>query len=104
MKLADVVMGFNLAGDLDKQLLLLSTAVLTISVTFLKDTGRAKWLLYFSWVALFLSIISGICLLGALTDQAVGIAQATLDVNVLKPVRGVAQAQEALFALGLLGS
>lgn len=65
-------MAFDLAGDLAKQLITLSTAVLTLSITFTKDIVKEPskgplHLLKLSWLVYLLSICCGIWTMMALT-------------------------------------
>ena len=64
--------GFKSAIDLSKQLITLSTGILAISITFIKDIVKdnkavAGWVLWISWGLYFLSIFLGIGSVMALT-------------------------------------
>jgi hypothetical protein len=65
---------FSSASDTSKQLITLSTAVLALQLTFVKDIAScsfkmAVWPLAASWVFLFISIIAGVVTLMALTGS-----------------------------------
>jgi hypothetical protein len=66
---------FDFANDTTKQLLTLSTAVLTLTITFLKDvlggsaTTVQKWLLAASWGLFLVSIAAGLVTMMALTGE-----------------------------------
>lgn len=65
---------FDFCADATKQLMTISTAVVTLTITFAKDfvinvRPSAKIWAYLAWVALFLSILSGIFVLLALTAE-----------------------------------
>ncbi|MBN2828564.1 MAG: hypothetical protein JXQ26_11265 [Tissierellales bacterium] len=65
---------FDFAADLTKQLITLSTAIVTLTVTFSKDIiggidDSIRYLLLLSWVAFIISIILGILTLMALTGN-----------------------------------
>ena len=97
---------FASAADCAKQLITLSTAILTLEVAFAKNIlpaigPVAKALIAASWVAPLLSVLAGIWTLLALTgtlgakkDPSQG---AINDANIARPAMG----QVALFALGL---
>lgn len=71
----NVAKAFDFANDLTKQLLTLATAVLTLSVGFIKDLVPATqrelsfWPLEVSWLLLFLSIFFGVLMMQALTGH-----------------------------------
>jgi hypothetical protein len=65
---------FDFAADLTKQLITLSTAIITLTVTFSKDIvgnapARDHWWLLISWVAFIISILFGILTLMGLTGN-----------------------------------
>ena len=65
---------FDFAADLTKQLITLSTAIITITVTFSKDIigvidDSNKYLLLFSWIVFIISILLGLMTLMALTGN-----------------------------------
>jgi len=64
--------GFTSTADLTKQLITLSTGILALSITFIKDILKSDkslvtWKLTTSWVVYLLSITSGIWTMMALT-------------------------------------
>lgn len=65
---------FDYAVDLTKQLITLSTAIITLTVTFSKDIigvidNSNKYLLLFSWIVFIISILLGVLTLMALTGN-----------------------------------
>lgn len=65
---------FSSASDTSKQLITLSTALLALQLTFVKDITPPPfkmpvWLLEASWVCLFISVIAGVVTLMALTGS-----------------------------------
>ena len=65
---------FDFAADLTKQLITLSTAIITLTVTFSKDIiGRIdssnRYLLLLSWIVFIISILLGLLTLMALTGN-----------------------------------
>lgn len=63
---------FASATETVKHTLTLASAILTVSVTFLKDVNKAPtsfqvWILEISWVSLLLAVLFGIATLAALT-------------------------------------
>lgn len=89
----DYQLAFEFASDLAKQLITLSTGVLAISITFLKDiVGPEKLttkpvlirILGLSWFLLFITIVAGIWALSALTGTLapVGNDVRTLEIGV----------------------
>lgn len=63
---------FASAADWSKQILTLSTAIVTLTVTFSKDvfSDVASWeklVLWLAWTAFLVAILAGILMLGALT-------------------------------------
>lgn len=80
---------FDFASDATKQLLTLSTAVITVTVTFSKDvfthvSGGAKGILFWAWGLYLLSIISGFLTLLALT----GTLEPKPGADVTPSIRG----------------
>jgi hypothetical protein len=70
--MADLPNSFEFAKEVTTQLLTLATAVVSISVTFVKDvspsvTRAARGTLYTSWILFLVSIIFGVWVLGAMT-------------------------------------
>ena len=64
---------FEFASDATKQLITLSTAIITITITFAKDifggSINNKALLMISWISFLLSIVFGVGTLLALTGE-----------------------------------
>jgi|SRR5215469_11935329 len=100
---------FDFAADLAKQLITLSTGIVTVTITFAKDflpkeaTLEAKRWAIFAWYAFFASIVCGVWTLMALTgtlDQKPGntIRISIRGGNVVVP----ASLQILLFLSGML--
>lgn len=66
---------FELYAEGSKQLITLSTAVVALTVTFMKDVysgtvpNSAKWFLFVAWIVYFLSMSCGVWTLQALTGS-----------------------------------
>lgn len=97
---------FTSATETVKNTLTLSSAVLTVSVAFVKDinkdpTNLQVWVLEASWVFLFLAIVAGMVALMAITGTLAKSHSLTGDslysVNIQRPMA----AALALFLLGL---
>ena len=78
---------FDYAADVTKQQLTLSTAVVTITVAFIKDIAKdapddARIALYVAWGLFALAIITGICTLLNLTGN-VGKADDTSSSGIM---------------------
>jgi len=76
---------FDFVKDWAIQLITLASAILVLSATFYKDIFSGapvhRWLLEWSWFLLFLSILAGISVLGALSYELNEALEAkTLDV------------------------
>jgi hypothetical protein len=76
---------FDFVKDWAIQLITLASAILVLSATFYKDISSGapvhRWLLEWSWFLLFLSILAGISVLGALSYELNEALEAkTLDV------------------------
>ncbi|HEY4779206.1 MAG TPA: hypothetical protein VIH47_06415 [Solirubrobacterales bacterium] len=84
---SDKTKAFDYAQEATKQVLTLATAVVTITVSFLKDIvsaapGDARTLLYIAWGLFTLSILGGIATLYNLTGH-VGEAETSSEgINV----------------------
>ncbi|MFL5788956.1 MAG: hypothetical protein ACJ748_12935 [Flavisolibacter sp.] len=81
---------FEFAADLTKQLITLATAILTLSVGFLKDITENiktfdRYLLIFIWILFLLSIIFGILTLMALTGNLDPLSKKNSGVAVQVP-------------------
>jgi hypothetical protein len=58
---------FDFAADLTKQLITLSTGIVTITLLFSKDLTGPRWLAVCAWVSYLLSTVFGLWALMALT-------------------------------------
>lgn len=64
---------FSSAADWSKQLVTLSTGIVTLTVTFSEKvfgnnvTHGERWLLWLAWVAFLVAILAGVIVLGSLT-------------------------------------
>lgn len=100
---------FDYAQDVTKQLLTLSTAVVTITVAFLKDIAKdapddARIALYIAWVLFALAIIAGVATLLNLTGH-VGTADADTSKGIdTKGIKIFAIAQVVLFVAAILAT
>lgn len=95
---------FDFAGDTTKQLITLSTGIITITITFTKDilgTGNAshKVLLMSSWVFFLMSIILGVWTLMALTGELEQIGKKPKDPSIRGKNVTVPSALQILFFL-----
>lgn len=97
---------FEVAIDIAKQLLTLSTAIITLTITFSKDflgaaTGFQKGLLSVAWLFFFLSVLGGVWLLyaanGSLAEADPNQRHSIYDSNTAIPM-GV---QQVCFVIGL---
>jgi len=100
---------FNLASDLDKQIITLSTGFLAISITFTKEVVKSvpkffiQVFLYCAWVCYLFAICAGLITMGKLTsaslirNQASGVVTQSID-----PVMPFALLEEGIFLLGVL--
>ncbi|QKJ32842.1 hypothetical protein HQ865_24825 [Mucilaginibacter mali] len=86
---------FDFASDLTKQLITLSTAIITLSVTFSKDIigGINQPLIYLliaTWALFIISILLGLSTLGALTGNLDPIQKQVTDAqgNIVKDANG----------------
>jgi hypothetical protein len=86
---------FASATEVVKNTLTLSTAVLTVSVTFAKDlnknpTNFQAWVLEASWAALLLAVVCGVMTLMALTGTLAQVDEplpsALYDKNIQRPM------------------
>lgn len=97
---------FNLASDLDKQILTLATGVLALSITFRKEFDNApgfgsKFFLFGSWIFLLLSVCAGLFTMGKLVSLSLR-ADSVEKTSVLNDAMPFASTQEILFFLGIL--
>jgi hypothetical protein len=102
----DATKSFDLAQDTTKQVLTLSTAVVTITVAVLKDLARdapadARTLLAISWGLFVLSIFGGVCTLLNLAGRVPG-GPAPRDAGINAPaIRCFSIMQMLTFALAM---
>lgn len=102
---------FDFAADLTKQLITIAAAILTFTVTFIKDgaevDGWQKAILILSWITLILSIGCGIMTLMALTGNldpkadTNGNKTPILEITS-KNVTGSSKQQILLFLAGII--
>ena len=100
---------FDLVSDLTKQVLILSTATIALSVTFLTDVasnaGRAaRVVLAASWIAFLIAVVLGLMTLMAATGvqrnaAAEGATSPTIDAGNLRILGG---GQLLTFGIGLV--
>jgi hypothetical protein len=104
---AELTKQFDTAADIAKALLTLSTAILTLTITFLKDitttaTAADKVFLGVGWAFFFISICGGIWLLyavlGSEKEIAAGTAHTVYDGNTAVPMA----VQQLCFLVGVL--
>ena len=67
-------MAFNFASDLAKQLIVLSTGILALTISFTKDLVKnipeqKLWTIKAAWITYFVSILCGVWTMSALTGQ-----------------------------------
>jgi len=98
---------FDLIGEITKQVLTLSTAIITISIAFAKDfallASDSKKLLGGAWILFLLAIISGLLTLMA----SAGVQQKAAEGNQQPSInqgniRIFGAAELILFALGMI--
>ena len=101
---------FDYAQDVTKQLLTLSTAVVTITVAFIKDIAKnapddARYALYGAWVLFALTIVFGTATLLNLTGR-VGRSDATPGPTSIEDsgIRSPAIAQIVCFFLAVVAT
>jgi hypothetical protein len=100
---------FNLASDLDKQIITLSTGFLAISITFTKEVVKSmpkfsiQVFLYCAWVCYLFAICAGLITMGKLTSASLFANQAAGAVTQgIDPVMPFALLEEGIFLLGVL--
>jgi hypothetical protein len=106
MDASPVVNAINLASELDKQLLGLSTGTLALTVTFVKDIDKKggkwyHWCLYIAWALLLFSILFGLLAMGKL----VSLSLTPTDPSIMNNLDGAscwAALQEWLFFFAIL--
>jgi hypothetical protein len=103
----DTTKEFEVAIDVDKSLVALATAVLTVTISFSKEivgnaTSGEEVLLALSWVAFFLSILFGVWLfyaaIGSISDIGKGKNHSIYDSNTAIPMGG----QQLLFLIAVV--
>lgn len=100
---------FDYAQDVTKQLLTLATAVVTITVTFLKDIAQqapadARTVLFIAWALFATSIIAGVATLQNLTGHVGSADEPASDGIMTAGIRFFAIAQMMLFVLAIGGT
>lgn len=105
---------FDFASDLTKQLLTLSTGIIALTITFLKDVvGDAptslKWCIALAWVFYFFSIAFGLWTMMALTGSLAPLkpAEKPPEIRPSASIRGAnvtvpSAAQVITFGIGLV--
>jgi hypothetical protein len=95
---------FEVAIDIAKQLLTLSTAIITLTITFSKDflgaaTGFQKGLLSVAWLFFFVSVLGGVWLMYAANGSLADLTRrhSIYDSNTAIPM-GI---QQVCFVAGL---
>lgn len=78
---------FDFARDATKQLIALSTGILTLTITFAKDilrdvTGLPRGLLGLAWLGYLVSVVAGVWVLLALTGTLEPLPGAPADVSI----------------------
>ncbi|MBI4246747.1 MAG: hypothetical protein HY728_09615 [Candidatus Rokubacteria bacterium] len=78
---------FDFASDATKQLIALSTGILTLTITFAKDilrdvTGLPRGLLGLAWLGYLVSVVAGVWVLLALTGTLEPPPGAPADVSI----------------------
>jgi hypothetical protein len=98
---------FNLASDLDKQIISLSTGLLAVSITFIKEivkTTPKVWMqnfLYVSWFFYLLAVCVGLLTMGKLTSASLEL-QPIAGKESLDAAMPFALIQESFFLLGVV--
>jgi hypothetical protein len=98
---------FDSASDLAKQLIVVSTGVLGLSITFLKDVVKVNpevkvGFLISSWFLYLLSIIFGFATLMAVTGSIWNLLEDQNGTPVVSKIRLLAGLQIGLFLVGTL--
>lgn len=96
---------FDFAQDSTKQVLTLSTAVVTITIAFLKDIakdapGDARVVLFVGWALFAIAILAGVCTLLNLTGRVAGAEDSQEGIND-GAIRLFAVIQQVSFALAI---
>jgi len=100
---------FNLASDLDKQIITLSTGFLAISITFTKEVVKSvprfsiQIFLYCAWVCYLFAICAGLITMGKLTSASLiqnpAVGGPTQGIDSVMPF---ALLEEGIFLFGVL--
>jgi hypothetical protein len=103
----DITKSFELADELVKQLITISTAVIGLSVTFSKDmlgspTHRTASVMWVSWVLFFVSICFGIATMMALAGEAHKVAHGEVSGGIYQPQVKAMAAAHILTFLGAI--
>jgi hypothetical protein len=95
----------DFASETSKQMITLATAIVTFTVTFVKDigsSGGAKAFLVIAWAACILSILAGVLMSMALTGVVAKAASAGVVPSPwARNVKALARVQVALFAIAI---
>ena len=94
---------FDFASDLTKQLITLSTGIVTVTLLFSKDLLGPKWLAVAAWAFYLFSTVFGLWALMALTGTLAPANDATLADDTDVVIGGNARLPSALqiFAFGI---
>jgi hypothetical protein len=105
----DAAKPFDYAADVTKQQLTLSTAVVTITVAFVKDIAKnapadARIALYIAWGLFALAIIAGICTLLNLTGHVGGADDPAHKGIMADGIKLFATIQIVCFVVAIVGT
>jgi hypothetical protein len=99
----ELLQAFSFAKDVAIQFITISSAIIGVTITFLKDFERpeSKWryLLVLTWLLLFASIFFGYLDLLSLTGT---LAATPAPTEISDDIRSLAFWQESLFGAGML--
>lgn len=105
---------FDFASELVKQLLTLSTGIIALTITFLKDViekapTNLKWCIALAWIFYFISIAFGLLTMMALTGSLAPVkapadsSETTPPASIRSPnVTRLSAAQVITFGIGLV--
>jgi hypothetical protein len=93
---------YDFASETSKQIITLSTAIITVTITFLKDIVKTIptediFLLKWAWLAFLLAVLGGIWTLMGLTGSLVSTSMDQIGSNIRIP----ASLQVLAFLIGL---
>ena len=99
---------FDLAQDSTKQVLTLSTAVVTITIAFLKDIAKdapsgARLALFIAWGLFGVAILAGVATMLNLTGRVADAEDSADGINA-RGIRFFAILQQAAFAAAVLAT